>query len=238
MQEDNVVEGFLQMLTPEQAAKLTEPMAMSQCKVLRHPMGSHPQQLTGHFHQVVNLPMQLVPICPSVSDRLRRAQLMLEEVLETFEAMGLRMVLDIGDEGGPMILDHDKLQLDHVEGSRYDVIETADGLSDIAVIAAGTAVEFGIPMHVTDYEVYSSNLTKVREDGTPIINGVTEGYRVSDGSQVDSERYPEAGIWCDIRDPDEPGYRPDAPIGKILKPDSFVPANIPAAILAYLKQEF
>lgn len=234
MEEDDAVKGFIQMLTPEQVAKLDEPMAMNRCKEKRHPMGSHPQQLTGHFHQVVNLPMQFAPVLPSVSDRLRRAQLLLEEVLETFKAMGLELAARDGNGRKLEAV----LEIEHVEGSRYDVIETADGLSEISVIVAGTAVEFGIPMFVTDYEVYSSNLTKLREDGTPIINGVTPGYRVSDGSQVDSERYPDAGIWCDIRDPDEPGYRPDAPIGKILKPDSFVPANIPAAIMLYLKKEF
>lgn len=207
--------SVIDLMTPEQRERSKESMAMTLCQQVRFPMGDHPQRLTGHFHGVVGLPVLTAPVVPSVTTRLRRGMLLLEEVLETFEAMGLRLVLDIGDEGGPMVLDHEKIQLDHVEGSRYDVVETADGLSDINVIVAGTAVEFGIPLHVTDYEVYSSNLTKVLPDGTTLINGVTEGYREG-----------------------EPGFQSNRPVGKILKPDNFVPANIPAALVAFEKQEF
>ena len=234
--------SVLDMMTPEQRERSKESMAMTLCQQVRFPMGSHVQQLTGHFHQVVNLPVMTAPICPSVTTRLRRGMLLLEEVIETFAAMGLDLCIkkyQLPTTDGNVVSVAAYLTLEHIEGSRYDVVETADGLSDINVIVAGTAVEFGIPLHVTDYEVYSSNLTKVREDGTPIINGVTKGYRVSDGSQVEGfDDHPDAGIWCDIRDPDEPGYDPTKPIGKILKPEGFVKANIPAALVAFERQEF
>lgn len=203
--------SVLDLMTPEQRERSKESMAMTLCQQVRFPMGDHPQRLTGHFHGVVGLPVNTVPMIPPVSVRLRRGMLLLEEVLETFEAMGLELVVD----GVRMSQGHESLTLEHVEGSRYDVVETADGLSDINVIVAGTAVEFGIPLHVTDYEVYSSNLTKVLPDGTTIINGVTEGYREG-----------------------EPGHQPSRPEGKILKPDNFVPANIPAALVAFERQEF
>jgi predicted HAD superfamily Cof-like phosphohydrolase len=203
--------SVLDLMTPEQREKSKESMAMTLCQQVRFPMGDHPQRLTGHFHQVVGIPVNTVPMIPSVSTRLRRGMLLLEEVLETFSAMGLELVVD----GLRMSQGHESLTLEHIEGSRYDVVETADGLSDINVIVAGTAVEFGIPLHVTDYEVYSSNLTKVLPDGTTLVNGVTEGYREG-----------------------EPGFQANRPVGKILKPDNFVPANIPAALVAFEKQEF
>jgi predicted HAD superfamily Cof-like phosphohydrolase len=218
--------SVLDLMTPEQRERAKEPMAMTLCKLpVRFPMGSHPQQLTGHFHQVTNLPINPAPILPGVSERLRRGMLLLEEVLETFAAMGLELVVrptdKIGDGTHNCRVEDGGLEwgavvtLEHIEGSRYDVVETADGLSDISAIVAGTAVEFGIPTFVTDYEVYSSNLTKVLPDGTTLVNGVTEGYREG-----------------------EPGYQPNRPVGKVLKPDNFVPANIAAALLAYENQEF
>lgn len=228
--------SVLDLMTPEQRKRAEEPMAMTLCKQARFPMGDHPQRLTGHFHQNLGIPVNTAPMIPSVTDRLRRGMLLLEEVLETFAAMGLQLTVPfVWAEGGvkdALVLSERNMTLEHIEGSRYDVIETADGLSDINVIVAGTAVEFGIPVHVTDYEVYSSNLTKVREDGTPIINGVTEGYRAA-GTLVEHE----GQIVHEVTQ-DEPGYQSNRPIGKILKPDSFVKANIPAALLAFERKEF
>jgi len=210
--------SVLDMMTPEQREKSKEYMAMTLCQQVRLPMGDHPQRLTGHFHQVVGLPVLAAPAYPSVSTRLRRGMLLLEEVLETFAAMGLDLCIkknQLPTTDGNVVSVAAYLTLEHIEGSRYDVVETADGLSDINVIVAGTAVEFGIPLHVTDYEVYSSNLTKVLPDGTTIDNGVTEGYREG-----------------------QPGYQANRPVGKILKPDNFIPANIPAALVAFERQEF
>ncbi|MGL5935897.1 MAG: hypothetical protein ACRCZI_09785 [Cetobacterium sp.] len=212
---ENEMTSFLNLMTPEQREKSKESPALSQCQLIRFPMGDHPQRLTGHFHGVVGLPVRTEPIVPSVSERLLRGQLLLEEVLETFAAMGLTIVLAEGEETNAGEDIFDSLVLEHIEGSRYDIVETADGLSDINVIVAGTAVEFGIPLHVTDYEVYSSNLTKVEDDGTALVNGITEGYREG-----------------------EDGFQPNRPVGKILKGKNFVPANIPAALLAFEKQEF
>jgi predicted HAD superfamily Cof-like phosphohydrolase len=212
--------SVLDLMTPEQRERSKESMAMTQCQLVRFPMGDHPQRLTGHFHQVVNLPVETAPIVPSVTTRERRLRLLLEEFLEVVEAMGFEMTV-----GGHSDFAHSELGVKHVEGSRYCVVETADGLSDINVIVAGTAVEFGIPLHVTDYEVYSSNLTKVLPDGTTIVNGVTPGYR---GGEE----------WLEHADANEEGFQEDRPVGKILKPDNFVPANIPAALVAFERQEF
>jgi predicted HAD superfamily Cof-like phosphohydrolase len=220
--------SVLDMMTPEQRERAMESMAMMQCKKLRFSLGEHPVRMAGHFHLLMGIPIAEDPVIPSVTDRLLRGQLLLEEVIETFTAMGLRLRLeypdDVRGEGDCLLPDDSKMMghlvLDHVEGSRYDVVETADGLSDINFIVGGTAAQFGIPLHATDYEVYSSNLTKLRPDGTPIINGVTEGYRQLD--MMDAE----------------PGFRSDLPIGKVLKPEGFVPANIPAVLAAIEREEF
>jgi predicted HAD superfamily Cof-like phosphohydrolase len=212
--------SVLDMMTPEQREQAKESMAMMQCQKLRFSLGEHPMRMAGHFHLLMGIPIAEDPVIPSVTDRLLRGQLLLEEVIETFTAMGLAIAVDPAGINEDGIVADEALRIEHIEGSRYDVVQTADGLSDINFIVGGTAAQFGIPLHATDFEVYSSNLTKLRPDGTPIINGVTEGYRQLD--MMDAE----------------PGFRSDLPIGKVLKPEGFVPANIPAVLAAIEREEF
>lgn len=203
------------MMTPEQRAKIGQPKAWENTeRVIGFPLGAHPAQMTGHCHQLWNIPTPEKPIVPSVSSREQRLRFILEEFLELVEACGFRLELDVQDEGGNMILPHDALRLGHIEGSRYDVVEAADALGDLNVVNNGTAVEWGIPIHFIDYEVYTSNLSKTTPAGVTLYNGRSEGYR-----------------------PGEPNHRPDAPVGKILKPDSFVPCNIPAVLVAFQNKE-
>lgn len=200
------------MMTPEQRAKIGQPKAWENTqRVLGFPLGATPFQMTGHFHTVCGIPTPDAPIVPPVSLRIQRARFILEEFLELLEGMGLELHLD----GSRIPADHASFTIEHIEGSRYDVVETADALGDLNVVVNGTGVEFGIPMHFIDYEVYCSNLSKVPPSGEPIRNGITEGYRAG-----------------------EPGHRPDAPDGKILKPESFVPCNIPAVLVAFERKEF
>jgi predicted HAD superfamily Cof-like phosphohydrolase len=196
------------------------------------------------FHEAMGLPVRLEPAIPTVQERILRAQLLLEECVETItKGLGVDIVLTDDIRKGDRVAHAEPgwefscLSIDHSEGVKYDPIETLDGLADVKVIANGTAVQFGLPMDAADYEVWASNMTKLDESGKPIINGVTEGYRVSDGSQIDIEQFPDAGIWCDIRDPDEPGYRSDQPIGKILKPSTYVPANIVKVFVQFAGDE-
>lgn len=172
-------------------------------------LGASGFEQTSIFHMRVGLPISSDwSKTPSVSARLLRGQLLLEEVIETFKAMGLGLTLKIGEPGEAGEDLTDELELFHAEGSVYDPIEVADGLADIKVIANGTAVAFGIPQSMVDAEIWASNMSKVGEDGKPIMNGVTPGYRQLD--MMDAE----------------PGFRSDLPVGKVLKPDTYVPANI------------
>ena len=150
---------------------------------------------------------------PPVSERVLRGRLLIEEVFETLKAMGL--TLKISTENmqfftGDSVMDH--LAIEHVEGSRYDPIETADGLADIKVIANGTAVSFGIPQTAVDCEVWASNMTKLDADGNPIVNRCA----AQDCDQFDTDTCEDDSHLLD----------PTKPRGKVLKPESYVPANI------------
>lgn len=143
---------------------------------------------------------------PSVSERLLRGRLLLEEVVETFTAMGLAIEM-FKLPGGDL-----EPGLVHIEGSRYDPVETADGLADVKVIANGTAIAFGIPMRCVDMEVFCSNMSKLDADGNPVVN------------QCNSAGCPDEGSrYCEIP---EHQTDPTKPAGKLLKSSRYIPANI------------
>lgn len=198
-----------EMLTPEQRNLATSrKLAMREENGgPRFHIGDSVLHMTRAFHHAMGIPSPTAPFVPTVTARERRLRLILEEFLELVEAMGFRLV-HVGETNGGHA--SDEVALLHVEASRYDVVETADALGDLNVVVNGTSAEFGIPQEAVDYEIYCSNMTKLGPDGKPIINGVTQGYREG-----------------------EDGYKPDAPVGKILKPAGFVPANIPAVLALY-----
>ncbi len=214
-------------MNPEQLEQLKEPMAWSQAASIRHPLGADPFRMTGHFHQVMGLPAPDVMIVPSVSMRLRRGGLILEEFLELLEAMGLSLTFNHGGLVGAQQINDEDIGLVHIEGSRYDPVETLDALADLNVVVNGTGVEFGLPVHFANYEVYCSNLTKLESDGSPIVNHC-KTCGPNDENIYHSECVcGHTDQWLD----------PTAPLGKILKPAGFTRANIARVLGAYQGKE-
>jgi predicted HAD superfamily Cof-like phosphohydrolase len=72
-----------------------------------------------------------------------------------------------------------------------DIVEVADAISDLLYVVVGAGVVYGIPMEETFAEVHRSNMTKLGEDGRPILNGVN----------------------CDLD--------PSKPLGKVIKGPNF-----------------
>lgn len=50
-----------------------------------------------------------------------------------------------------------------------DVVEVADALGDIVYLAHGMAIEFGIDLDAVLAEIHASNMSKLGEDGKPIL---------------------------------------------------------------------
>lgn len=171
-----------------------------------------------NFHEAFGLPVNGPGYVPTIEERLLRGRLMLEEVLEHL-LTGLGLTLVWHDEAEPdqeyyvnaeMLKNGSvKLMLEH-EGAPYNPVETLDGLCDVKVIANGTGVAFGLPVPDADRLVYEANMAKLGPDGRPIINGVTPGY----------EGHPDNPELADS------GFRHDLPIGKVLKPAGWQPADI------------
>jgi len=100
---------------------------------------------------------------PDKKTRILRAKLILEEALETVEALGVRVHI-----GGTEVLEEG---LVYADSGQVDLQEVADGCADISVVTMGTLIAFGIDDEPLLEEVDESNLRKFgegsyrREDG-------------------------------------------------------------------------
>jgi predicted HAD superfamily Cof-like phosphohydrolase len=105
------------------------------------------------FHHALDIP---IGDTPAVRRPVLRAMLILEEAIETVEAiLGVKVEwrVDIPSE-------------DEIES---DLVEAIDGMCDILCVVYGTAVEFGVDLAPFWNEVHHTNMAKrggpVREDG-------------------------------------------------------------------------
>lgn len=102
-----------------------------------------------------------VPGAPTDAELKLRAELILEEVLETFEAMGITVTAPAAGR-----LDEDEVVLKPKQFTVYrnnspvDVVKVADGLADCSVVLYGTASTFGISMNPLLEMVDINNLEK------------------------------------------------------------------------------
>lgn len=142
---------------------------------------------------------------PSVSDRILLGKLILEECVETL-TKGLGLTIHAKDV---MNIRPDNFDVVHREGDLFDAVETIDGLADMNVVIHFMAHWMGMNLDRATEIVNESNMSKLGEDGKPIINGVTPGYR-------DAACLAELNIGEGFAD-DEEGFDPAKPVGKILK---------------------
>lgn len=142
-------------------------------------------------------------VIPEEDVRILRAKLILEEALETIEAMGV--TVRAGGKDGP-VLDDDSF--DYEADGEVDLIEVADGCADISVVTIGTLIAFGIDDEPLLEEVDASNLRKFsegsyrREDGKwikppdwhpPNIDGAIErGFGRRSGPAAEKHDGPNA----------------------------------------------
>jgi predicted HAD superfamily Cof-like phosphohydrolase len=174
------------------------------------------REQVGEFHTSFRAPIRTELTALTVSERLLRGSLLLEETLEFFKASGLYLTIK---QGEPLLVHHmedvtDILVLEHIEGSIQDPVEMADGLGDINYIIHGTAHCLGINLDAVTSEIHDSNMSKLDYDGQPIINGVTPGY------EGDHEHLHLA----------DDGFNPKLPIGKVIKGPNYRKPNIAKVI--------
>ena len=118
------------------------------------------------FHEAFGAPVAWMPQVPPVDRRILRAKLLLEETLEFIEASGL-CVWFVGTK-----LEEPDRRFD-VRVAQMpvapDLTLAADALADIRYVTDGAALEWGIPLEKCLREVHRSNMSKLGEDGKPIL---------------------------------------------------------------------
>lgn len=147
----------------------------------------HPQDRTEAFHQTFDAPIhnKLPDKTFSHMDDQRvafRAAFIISEIFELLEkGLGLDVWIDV-DGGNPNEAPYRAVGSDNAQlttailnamrdrGSEArDVVEVVDALGDLNVVVNGFALELGADMSAIDQEVLASNLTKLGEDGAPIV---------------------------------------------------------------------
>jgi predicted HAD superfamily Cof-like phosphohydrolase len=102
-------------------------------------MSPTPLEQVAEFHVAFGVPIQPYPAIPSENRTKLRRRLLMEEFKELLDALW-----------------------------EQDLVEIADGLADLVVVAYGTALEYGINLDLVLAEVHASNMSKLGADGQPI----------------------------------------------------------------------
>lgn len=112
------------------------------------------------FHEAFEAPIAWSPCVPPEDRRKLRCKLILEEALEFVAASGY--VFRQLESGGDIIFSLEDL-------GEPNLTAAADGLSDLRYVTDGAALEWGIPLEKCLREVHRSNMSKLGEDGKPIL---------------------------------------------------------------------
>lgn len=91
-----------------------------------------------------------------------KMSLIAEEFIELVEAVYGKKSANIMEEAWAKA----KLEDEH----NRDIIETADALGDLVYVIEGLAIEAGIPSDEVFTEIHSSNMSKLDDEGNPILS--------------------------------------------------------------------
>jgi len=111
------------------------------------------------FMRRAGQPVAERPALPSENIRSLRARLILEEALETVEALGFRVSID-SDAGLYSAVLTSRTGFDLQPCGRPSLIDIADGCADISVVTTGTLSACGIPDEPLLSLVDENNLAK------------------------------------------------------------------------------
>jgi len=103
------------------------------------------------------------PLLASPEVRRLRAGLILEEALETIEALGFEVLMKPTDgeaDSGPDALNHGELVVSEKQVREPDLVEIVDGCADISVVTTGTLCALGVSDKMILAEVDANNLQK------------------------------------------------------------------------------
>lgn len=114
------------------------------------------------FHMAFQCPIVYYPTMPPDDRRILRAKLIMEEAIETVNAMGFGVYA----EGSVAELTPKSFEL--VDDYKPDLVKTAKELSDLRYVVDGSNLEWGIPQEAVLMETHRSNMSKLDANGKPI----------------------------------------------------------------------
>lgn len=136
-------------------------------KYALHPL--HTPSRVFLFHRTYGHPVAEHGVqVPAPLTRLLRFKLLFEEVMEFGRAVGIAGLADKTDEEFKSELreaTNDFAIIDNV----CNLIEAADALADIDYVTQGANLVFGFPAEAVAEEVHASNMSKLDENGNPIL---------------------------------------------------------------------
>lgn len=194
------------------------------------------REMIREFSRAFGRPVNNHPVELSVSDRELLGKLIFEECVE-YLTKGLGLAIHCKNLVARDTSDFD-LKLN--EGQRYDPIESADGLGDMNVLVHFNALWHGFDLDAVTAEIHRSNMSKLGEDGKPIINeckyygGDKRPYaefRILEGDSEpvhyqlcrNRERFNKCNDPTHLIDPTRPA-------GKILKGPNYVKPDIASVV--------
>lgn len=114
------------------------------------------------FMTLAGQQVRIKPELPSLEERKLRARLILEEALETVEALGFECVVDLNlPEEHPIAMD----VLRFKPTLEANLVEIADGCADISVVTTGTLIACGIHDEKLLREIDLNNIAKFGPGG-------------------------------------------------------------------------
>ncbi len=124
----------------------------------------------------------LKPCIPDAATRILRIKIMMEELLETAEAAGVKILIK-EDGVDDIALSQDDIVFKNLGDDKVDIVGVADGLGDSNFVNYGMASAFGIDLEPVHDEIQRSNMSKF-----------IDGHRREDGKWIKGPSYTPADL--------------------------------------------
>lgn len=171
------------------------------------------------FHEATLIPIGTDGPQPLSLDRLKLRLNLFDEFFELLEASGVPKA-----ECGWMrdTLSSFTSRLTEENEESQDIVEMADALGDIVVVAFGMAIEMGVDLNRVLTEIMRANMSKLDENGRPLLN-----VCVDETCRQMNRHCPADYPPCTIP---EHLVKHDDPHGKVLKASGYTPPNIASVL--------
>lgn len=123
------------------------------------------QQRVKEFLIKAGQTVRTTPQLPPREECLTRAQLIYEECLEKITALGMSIVVKVGNQRVPALISIED------KGNSANLIEIVDGCIDLSVVLQGTLLACGVDDKELLEEIDSNNLAKFGPGGYKNENG-------------------------------------------------------------------